>query len=502
MASCLACLLLTSGLAAQDARGPSAGTTAGGQSSIRYHLERIDVTGNTATRSSVIRHFVPLERGEQLDVDDPAIELIRWRLMGTGWFSDVHLSLKKGSRRGWIVLVIDVEERNTLVIQRVIAGLAKRVDDGGKSDGLAPYAGIGVADTNLFGAGLGAAATAVVSKRQFGVDLRYSDPRFVGSRFNLNLGAAYNHARDFFGRRTEQPSEAVSIVCPAMASAAGECDPAILNKAAVVLYDRWSFSLGTAREIGGATRYTLDWQLDVVDVDDKPDAATTRRGAAPEEEVVPIQFRIEDHISFVSTIRVGLIYDRRDNPGMPSRGTLINFRAIAGTGLIGSDYDFMRTELSGRRWFQLPWGHTFGMGGFGGVVFGDAPFFYHFYASDLSDLIPSRALEQNFDHRPGLNIFGTAIREMRSEELAARVDIEYKLPLHRGGSGVYAMDVYTRVGVYSLLRREDVRVAIPGYDGLARVPVDLTFDFGVQADTSVGLFQFGFSSLIALIPGF
>jgi hypothetical protein len=47
-----------------------------------------------------------------------------------------------------------------------------------------------------------------------------------------------------------------------------------------------------------------------------------------------------------------------------------------------------------------------------------------------------------------------------------------------------------------LSRRKDLRIAIAGYHGLARVPIDLTFDLGVQADTEIGLFKLGFSSLI------
>jgi hypothetical protein len=95
---------------------------------IVYVLERIDVVGE-AVRPEVVRRFVPLEPGELLDVDDPAIEQIRFRLLGTGWFDDVKLRLRRGSARGRVVLVIEVEARNTLVISRVVAGLSRVVTD-------------------------------------------------------------------------------------------------------------------------------------------------------------------------------------------------------------------------------------------------------------------------------------------------------------------------------------------------------------------------------------
>jgi hypothetical protein len=134
------------------------------------------------------------------------------------------------------------------------------------------------------------------------------------------------------------------------------------------------------------------------------------------------------------------------------------------------------------------------------MVFGDAPFFYRFYASDLSDLIPSRVLDLNLDHRGPPDLLGTSVAAMRNEELAGRLDIEYKLPLQRGGEVVRGVDAYARVGLYALSRLKDVKLAIPGYDGAARIPVDLTFDFGVNADTAAGVFQLGFSSLVYLIP--
>jgi outer membrane protein insertion porin family len=89
---------------------------------------------------------------------------------------------------------------------------------------------------------------------------------------------------------------------------------------------------------------------------------------------------------------------------------------------------------------------------------------------------------------------------MRAEELAGRLDVEYRVPLHRGGKGIRGIDAYARVGLYSLARLEDVRLAIPGYDGAARFPLDLTFDLGVHADTTIGVFQFGFSSLVRSLP--
>ena len=102
-------------------RGAAGSTSAGTASeapaeAVRYLLEGIDIVGNTKTRRQVVEHYVPFRRGDVLDVDDPKLELTRYRLLGTGFFRDVQLSLRKGSARGRVILVVEVTERNTLVV--------------------------------------------------------------------------------------------------------------------------------------------------------------------------------------------------------------------------------------------------------------------------------------------------------------------------------------------------------------------------------------------------
>jgi hypothetical protein len=62
------------------------------------------------------------------------------------------------------------------------------------------------------------------------------------------------------------------------------------------------------------------------------------------------------------------------------------------------------------------------------------------------------------------------------------------------------VDAYFGAGLFLLADRDQLRLGVPGYDGLSRLPVDLTFDVGVQADTALGLFKVGFSSLIGFLP--
>jgi outer membrane protein assembly factor BamA len=473
---------------------PEAAAADGGQGArIVYVLERIDIVGNR-TREGIIRRFVPLRPGDLLDVDDPEIERIRWRLMGTGWFNDVHLRLTRGSERGRVVLVVEVKERNTLVISRVVAGLSRVVTSTkDKDDELRPYAGIGLTESNLLGLGINLSASAVISEYQRGFELRYGDPMLLGGGFDLIGRVFYNAARDFFGR---EPQVDVGLGCPAMLV----LDPDCVRKRAVVIYDRGGFGVGTGHDITSALRWEADWLGELVDVNAKPRAAATLVGKNG-EDYAPIDFHIDDDTSRVSSLHFGLILDRRDDPALPSKGQALRFDARVGTGLIGSTYDFARLEATFRHFQPLPWNHVVSFGLYAGTAFGRTPFFYRFYAADLSDLLPSRALELNLDYRRSLNLLGTSIQEFDKTDLAARLDFEYELPLLRkNGGSIRGIDAYAGAGLFFLAERAALRTPLPGYEGLEQVPVDLTFDLGIQADTAIGVFKIGFSSLIGFLP--
>ena len=134
-------------------------------------------------------------------------------------------------------------------------------------------------------------------------------------------------------------------------------------------------------------------------------------------------------------------------------------------------------------------------------MLGDAPFFYKFHASDMTDLIPARLLEMELDRRTPPNLLGTSVVFMRNEEVALRADIEYDVSLLRHGrrGGLRGAHAYFNVGTYLLADIQDLEFAVPGFEGASRIPIDLTFDLGIRLDTSIGVFQFGFSNLLGFI---
>ena len=94
---------------------------------VRYVLEGIVVVGNKRTKAHTVRKFIPLKQGDFLDPESPELVATEWRLMGTGWFDSVDIRLERGAERGYVVLVVEVKERNTVVIEQLVAGLSEGV---------------------------------------------------------------------------------------------------------------------------------------------------------------------------------------------------------------------------------------------------------------------------------------------------------------------------------------------------------------------------------------
>src|SRR5512133_4296552 len=110
----------------------------------RYHVERIDLRGLSHAREQEVRRHLLVARGDVLD--NERVLLSRLRLLQLGWFSRVETRVERGSERGLVVLVVDVAERNTLIVTDLILG----------STAPEPiYGGLGLSQQNFLGRGFG-----------------------------------------------------------------------------------------------------------------------------------------------------------------------------------------------------------------------------------------------------------------------------------------------------------------------------------------------------------
>jgi outer membrane protein assembly factor BamA len=449
---------------------------------VRYALEGIELRGNVRTAARVVLRYVKFRAGDLLDVDDPEVELTRYRLLGTGFFASVQLSLRKGSRRGAAILVIDVVERNTFIVQNLWAGIAADEDTAGNARPLSAYLGLQVAETNLAGLGMTLGAGIAVASDQFAIHTQFLDPAIAGTGWSAAASLQYSDARDFFGNRD------VSFESPLL-------EQREVTDYAVVAYRRFGGTLGTGHDLTVSTQFSLDYHLEQIDAT-VPTVASHLFGTTRE----PIEFSILGGKSVLSSLRAVISHDTRDYPFLTKRGTLASVSLSAGLMPLGSDYGFARMEANLRHWWQLPWKHVIRAEAFVGFIAGNAPFFEKFYVGDFTDLLPDRVLSLAPDRRQPPNWLGNDIIEVRYGEFAARIEGEYRVPLYAGRDAVYGVDLFGTTGLYSIATRRMFTDPPSGYEGAARVPLDLTFNLGVRVDTKVGGISLAFSNLLGLLP--
>jgi len=445
---------------------------------LKYTLEGIEVRGNTKTLARVVLRYVPFRAGDALDVNDPELELTRFRLLGTGFFRDVQLSLRRGTQRGYVVLVVDVSERNTLIVNDVWLGLSADVNSEGGARPLTAYGGASVTETNLAGTGVALGGAFAVADSQLALRARLSDPQFARTNWMTEAELLYNNARDFFGNGDVLVS-----------------NPQPAQDFAVLQYKRFGARLGFGHDLGVSSQIFFDYRLEKIDAE-IPAAASDHRGL----DVEPIDFMLIGGSSVLSTLRATVVHDTRDEPVLPTRGHFLTASVDASLTPLGSEYPYAKIVTHASQWFVLPWGHVLGLDAFAGAVFGNAPLFERFYVGDLTDLLPDRVLDLNFDRRPAPNYLNTDIVEIRYGNYAAKLDAEYRIPLYRGTRSIYGVDLFGSFGVFGLANDEDFVDRARGYQGFGGVPIGLTFNAGLRIDTQVGGFVIGLSNLVGLIP--
>ncbi|MEZ4224354.1 MAG: BamA/TamA family outer membrane protein [Polyangiaceae bacterium] len=461
--------------------GPKEQPTRLGETGLRYVLEGVEVRGNSRTRSRVVLRYVPFKAGDVIRVDDPEVELTRFRLLGTGFFRDVQFSLKKGSSRGKVVLLIEVVERNTIVVSDLWMGLSADADTRGNARPLTAYAGVDLAETNLAGTGITLGSAIGLAQDQLALRVRFLDPAFLGSHWMVGGQLLFNDAKDFFGNadvRWDDPTQLDDV-----------------PDHAVVRYKRFGGNLGVGRDLSVATQLWLHYRLESLDAK-LPRAASHLRG----DEREPIVFDIQGGKSVLSTARATLQHDTRDSPFLPTTGWFASITAESALAPLGSDYGYQKFDLHASRWWKLPWHHVVRLELFGGAISGDAPFFEQYYVGDFSDFLPGRVLGLNFDRRPPPNFLDTAIVEVRYGHYAGKIGGEYRIPLYRGTRSVYGIDFFGSAGIYGVAHQRDLSDPARGYSRLALLPVDLTGNVGFRMDTSAGGFTFAFSNVLSFVP--
>ncbi len=429
---------------------PPGGETPGlADTTRRYQIERIRISGLEHVREVEVRRRLLVSDGELLD--EERVLLSRLRLLQLGWFSRVETHVERGSERGLVVLVFDVTERNTVLVTDLVLG----------STGPEPlYGGFGVAQQNFLGRGFGLSGAFVYGGSPSG---RPDDP----DRFALRTS--------FFAPDVEVPGVRRGLVFGAtllllrgeeLSCGDPECEAfesGDFGAAPVVRYERVAGEATVGARPGPFERIHATFRYERLDA---------RRSGAP-----PPSTEAEPAIalgrSHVSAITGTWELDTRDDFFLPREGLRALAQVTFGSRLLGGDYEYSRYLLNLDTAFALL-GRPLRFQASLGAVQGNPPFFERFYAADFSYFAIgpalARALELNFS------------TDSRYDAFVAMAGLEYAVPLWTTSGffrrGYLALGAR---GVYSTGTLGGARTAF------SRSPV--SGEVAVRLDTPVGVFN-------------
>jgi outer membrane protein insertion porin family len=256
----------------------------------RTYVERIDIHGNTRTRSYVIRREFDIAEGDAYN--KTLIDRAERRLKNLNYFKTVKISRQPGSAPDRVVLDVEVAEQST----------GDFSVSGGYSTTDGWLAEVKVGDRNFLGSGKTITASATYGQYGRGIDLSASEPYFLGTRVSAGI--------ELYGRQN-QSSPYQSYGSDVYGA---------------------TMQLGTpvTEQIGVQYRYSIYNQ----DVTLNPASLA----AAPS---LPIQQAAAAGSQWVSAVGSTVTYNTLDNTKSPTSGFNSQLRQdLAG---LGGDVRFLRT---------------------------------------------------------------------------------------------------------------------------------------------------------------
>ncbi len=407
-------------------------------------IEAIEVLGNNKTRRQTVLARISVSIGDL--VDEEAIEESRLRLLGTGFFRKVNFSLRRGSRRGRVLLLVEVEERNTILVDALYLGYSKAAST---------FGGVGLAERNFLGQGVTVGGGFVLGKDRRSLQLRSFAPSVF--RTPLQLSASLIVLKG------------VEILDPE--------SPESPN----LFYRRFGGTFGVGFRVGVAQRISLIYRLESVRAERLAnlDPAILRRAPS-----------LQRDDSLLSTLTARFERDTRDDPFVPTGGNRVALTAEVGTALLGSTYEFSKYSLELSQAFLVLQEHSLEVHLFAGMVQGQTPFFNQFFVSDFAYFAWQR---NSLARNAGLNF--SASNDY--DDLLASAGAIYSVPLFGGENLLYGLWVYGGVELSATASLDEAQEDVAGRGLQGSVP--LSFDVGLKFDTVIGNFRLSASYILDLV---
>ncbi len=434
-------------------------------------IEKIQIKGKSSSKVDFIKERIPIKKGDLISPDNLRFKKARVMLLALGIFKEVNFSLKKGSERGKVILIIELVERGTLIVTHIFGGSSRIVPF---------WLGLGMEEKNFLGRAITLGFTGVITAKAnimggenqgafegyvytpetFPVPVSSSLSYSKSSEFYRTYGSGDNSNPDnFLPLNYHKTRLKVSTFFP---------------------IKKFFFHLGLEESILFASlpseriRHFED--------------GTSRN----------VNFNLKDGLSYLGALNLSLVYDSRDKLIMPRTGTKAVLKIRMAASDLLSNYSFFKTELEINKYFS--WHkHTFSFNLFGGIVTGSPPIFEKYFIGDLQSLIPNRPLGLNLSVASSPNFINNNIGEQRWGRTAFKAGIRYDYTFMQGKGFVYKGNIFASSGIFTLF--SPVQMQFRDKDNLWKsTPVDLSFDFGIIFDTRIGIFTFSISNILGRLP--
>jgi outer membrane protein insertion porin family len=438
-------------------------------------IESIEITGNTATGTELIRRALPINPGDILHASDKRLRDSRYKVLALGYFRDVQLAMKKGSARGQVIIEIHVVERGTFVLNQLWFG----------SNSLSPYwFGADVGERNLLGLGIAVGGGLIYAadghilgdRDQWAGELRAADTSLYGSRFGANGSLTLVHGSEPYRIGGTTGSEATDF----------NAFP----------YSRIGGRLGMTYDVTELSRISAGVRVESLNT--TLPVAPTR--TLPDGEITAVDLHLLPGESRVVTASVGFDHDTRPDPILPHTGDHLAASAEIGSAAIGSSYDYLTIFARYERWMPLRNERSaIGLRLAGGVVIGNAPRFDRIYVSDVDHMLTPRALGLVLSNAAPLDILGTDPAKPSYGEVGGSATLEFTSEIFRGTgkNRVFGADWFVGAGLWGLAQTD--QLTLRDSSVWQSLPVDVYLDAGVRIDTDLGVFEVTLSNALGRV---
>jgi outer membrane protein insertion porin family len=287
----------------------------------RVFIERVDIVGNTRTLDRVIRREMRVNEGDAFN--RVLLDRSRQRIRALGFFETVEVSEADGSQPDRSVVTVAVTERTT----------GELAFAAGYSSSENFLFDASITERNLRGRGQFLRLRASTSAQRQQVDLRFTEPRFMGRELSAGFDL-YSLRTDFLSQSSfENQSTGLGL------------------RLSFPIAERTSLGL-TYSLIQDRTRIATRF----IDHDNDFNTPPINQcdPGPPNNPNTSRPLLCDQEGSFLTAVFGYTVnWDRRNDPIFATRGFDFSFRQdVAG---LGGEVHYLRTELDGGIYYGLPW---------------------------------------------------------------------------------------------------------------------------------------------------